>query len=36
MRDKICLVVVPDAGHNVHQENAEVVPKAIYEWMAVA
>ena len=30
------LVVVPDAGHNVHQENAEVVLKAIYEWMAVA
>ena len=36
MRDKICLVVVPDAGHNVHQENAEAVLKAIYEWMAVA
>ena len=30
------LVVVPDAGHIVHQEIAEVVLKAIHEWMAVA
>ncbi len=28
------LVVVPDAGHNVHQENAKAVLKAIREWMA--
>ena len=27
------LVVVPGAGHNVHQENAKVVLKAIHEWM---
>jgi pimeloyl-ACP methyl ester carboxylesterase len=30
------LAVVPDAGHNVHQENAEAVLKAIHEWMAGA
>ena len=30
------LVVVPDAGHNVHQESAEAVLKAIREWMAFA
>ncbi len=28
------LAVVPDAGHNVHQENAEAVLRAIREWMA--
>ena len=28
------LAVVPGAGHNVHQENAEAVLKAIREWMA--
>ena len=27
------LAVVPGAGHNVHQENAEAVLKAIREWM---
>jgi pimeloyl-ACP methyl ester carboxylesterase len=30
------LVTVPGAGHNAHQENAEVVLKAIHEWMAGA
>ena len=30
------LVTVPGAGHNVHQENAEEVLKAIREWMASA
>jgi pimeloyl-ACP methyl ester carboxylesterase len=30
------LAVVPGAGHNVHQENAEAVLKAIREWMACA
>jgi pimeloyl-ACP methyl ester carboxylesterase len=30
------LVVVPDAGHNVHQENAEAILKAIHAWMAFA
>jgi len=28
------LAVVPGAGHNVHQENAEAVLEAIREWMA--
>jgi pimeloyl-ACP methyl ester carboxylesterase len=28
------LVVVPGAGHNVHQENAEAVVQAIHEWLA--
>ncbi len=30
------LVTVPGAGHNVHQENAQEVLKAIHEWMAGA
>ena len=30
------LVVVPDTGHNVHQENAQAVLKAIYAWLASA
>ena len=30
------LVVVPDVGHSVHQENAKAVLKEIDEWMAFA
>ena len=30
------LVTIPGAGHNVHQENAEAVLKAIHEWIAGA
>jgi len=30
------LAAVPGAGHNVHQESAEAVLKAIREWMALA